>query len=100
MEEEEIAKNERERTIQELDIEINQCKASITVAEDLILDAQKNLNEALSEKVLKGELIQQASSKLTVGNERKRKFQEDLIKLQKKRAKKVKKKWSILVTLN
>ena len=57
------------------------------MANDLIDDANTDLGSALNEKVIKRDLVQQASSKLTVGTERKRKFEEDLVELEKQKAK-------------
>ena len=66
---------------------IENCKASISVANDLIDGAQEILKQALDSKNVKRDLTQQAWSKLQVGTERKRKFEDDLTKLEKKKKK-------------
>ena len=86
-EEEESSRNVELKKLQKIEEEIEACKMNIQVASDLIDDANTDLGTALNEKVIKRDLVQQASSKLTVGTERKRKFEEDLVGLEKQKAK-------------
>ena len=65
-------------------IEIVKCKSSLKVADDIIEDAKGNLQKALSKKNVDRELTQQALSKIEIGTERKRKFENDLDILGKK----------------
>ena len=73
-----------EKQVAEIDDKIVQCKSSISVANDLIDLAEVNIKQAVEEKNTEKsrQLTQQGLSKLQVGAERKRKF-EDLQKLQK-----------------
>ena len=80
-----------EKELEEIEEEIQKCKSNIGVANELITEAQANLNSALSHKELKKDLVQQASAKLNVGTDRKRKFDADLQKLEARRLKLVKK---------
>ena len=83
------ASNDEE--LEELEEEIHKCKCSLSVANDLINEANVDLNHALSLKELKKDLVQQATAKLNVGTDRKRKFEADLQKLKAKKSKLVKK---------
>ena len=73
-----------EKQVAEIDDKIVQCKSNISVANDLIDLAEVNIKQAVEEKSTEKsrQLTQQGLSKLQVGAERKRKF-EDLQKLQK-----------------
>ena len=73
-----------EKQVAEIDDKIVQCKSNISVANDLIDLAEVNIKQAVEEKNTEKsrQLTQQGLSKLQVGAERKRKF-EDLQKLQK-----------------
>ena len=66
-----------------LDAEIVKCKSSPKVADDIIEDAKGNLQKALSKKDVDRELTQQPLSKVEIGTERKRKFENDLDILEK-----------------
>ena len=74
-----------EKQVAEVDDKIVQCKSNISVANDLIDLAEVNIKQAVEEKNTEKsrQLTQQDLSKLHVGAERKRKFEEDLQKLQK-----------------
>ena len=74
-----------EKQVAEIDDKIVQCKSNISVANDLIDLAEVNIKQAVEEKNTEKsrQLTQQGLSKLHVGAERKRKFEEDLQKLQK-----------------
>ena len=65
--------------------EICEAKSGMSVANDLILQAQSDLEKALQKKgkYVKRDLIETATSKLKVGNERKHKFEEHLCKEEK-----------------
>ena len=73
-----------EKQVAEIDDKIVQCKSNISVANDLIYLVQVNIKQAVEEKNTqkRRQLTQQGLSKLQVGTERKRKFEEDLQKLQ------------------
>ena len=73
-----------EKQVAEIDDKIVQCKSNISVSNDLIDLAEVNIKQAVEEKSTEKsrQLTQQGLSKLQVGAERKRKF-EDLQKLQK-----------------
>ena len=60
-----------------LDAEIVKCKCSLKVADD-IEDAKGNLQKALSKESVDHELTQQALSKIEIGTEGNRKFENDL----------------------
>ena len=77
-----------EKQVAEIDDKIVQSKSNISVANYLIDLAQVNIKQAVEEKITyKGrQLTQQFLSKLQVGTERKRKFEEDLQKLQIKKS--------------
>ena len=72
------------KQVAEIDDKIVQCKSNLSVANDLIDLAQVNMKQAVEEKNTQKsrQLTQQGLSKLQVGTERKRKFKEDLQKLQ------------------
>ena len=74
-----------EKQVAEIDDKIVQCKSNISVSNDLIDLAEVNIKQAVEEKSTEKsrQLTQQGLSKLQVGAERKRKFEEDLQKLQK-----------------
>ena len=58
-------------------------------ANDLILQAQTDLEKALENKGkgIQSQLIETATARLKVGNERKQKFEEDLSKLERNKLK-------------
>ena len=71
-----------------IDNQIRDCKASISAANDLIEDAKENLKQALDGgKNVRKDLAQTALAEITVGTDNKRKFDEDLQKLEKKKKK-------------
>ena len=76
-----------EKQVAKIDDKIVQCKSNISFASDLIDLAQLNIKQAVEEKNTQKnrKLTQQGLSKLQLGTERKRKFEEDLQKLQKQR---------------
>ena len=84
-----MEENERrivaEKQVAEIDDKIVQSKSNISVANDLIDLAQVNIKQAVEEKNTQKsrQLTQQGLSKLQLGTETKRKFEEDLQKLQK-----------------
>jgi hypothetical protein len=80
---------EADREVEKVDGEIFEAKSAISVANDLILQAQNDLEVALQNKGkdVQRNLIESATAKLKVGNERKRKFEDDLCKLERKRKK-------------
>ena len=75
--------------LEKVNDDICEAKSGISVANDLILQAQVDLEKAQERsdrgKNIQWELIKTATSKLKVGNERKRKFEGDLSKLEKKK---------------
>ena len=75
--------------LESLNNEISAAKSSIVVAGELIMQAESDLDEALGKKGqnVQRSAIEIAHSKLKLGNERKRKFEEDLSKLEKKKKK-------------
>ena len=77
-----------EKQVAGIDDKIVQCKSNIHVANDLANLAQVNIKQAVEEKNTQKskQLTQQGLSKLWVGTERKRKFEEDLQKLQKEKS--------------
>ena len=81
-------KEENARQVAEIDDKIAQCKSNISVANDLLDLAQDNIKQAVEEQNTKTsrQLTQQGLSKLQVGTERKRKFEEDLQKLEKEKS--------------
>ena len=78
---------EKTKKISEIEEDIETCKVNISVANDLILKAQKTLENALGEKNVKlgRTLTQQGLSELQVRNDRKRKCDDELEKLEKKK---------------
>ena len=74
-----------EKQVAEIDDKIVQSKSNISVANDLIDLAQVNIKQAVKEKNTQKsrQLTQQGLGKLQLGTEAKRKFEEDLQKLQK-----------------
>ena len=68
-----------------LDSEIAKCKSSLKVADDIIEEAKGNLHKELPKKNFDRELTQQTISKIEIGTERKRKFENDLDILEKKK---------------
>ena len=82
-----LKRNMRLRKIIEIEKDIETCQVDISVANDLILKAQKTLENALGEKNVKlgRTLTQQGLSELQVGNDRKRKCDEELEKLEKEK---------------
>ena len=82
-----LKRNMRLRKIIEIEKDIETCQVDISVANDLILKAQKTLENALGEKNVKlgRTFTQQGLSELQVGNDRKRKCDEELEKLEKKK---------------
>ena len=77
-----------EKQVAEIDDKIVQSKSNISVANYLIDLAQVNIKQAVEEKITyKGrQLTKQFLSTLQVVTERKRKFEEDLQKLQIKKS--------------
>ena len=77
-----------QKQIAEIDDKIVQCKSNISLANDLIHLAQLNIKQGVEEKNIQKsrQLPQQDLSKIQVGTERKRKFEEDLQKLQKEKS--------------
>ena len=77
-----------EKQVAEIDDKIVQCKLNISVANDFIDLTQVNIKQAVEEKSTQKsrQLTQQGLSKLQVGTERKRKYKEDLEKLQKEKS--------------
>ena len=77
----------RESMMWKVENDISEAKSGISVANDLALQAQSDQEMALENKgkVIQRQLIETATAKLKVGNERKRKFEEDLCKLEKKK---------------
>ena len=66
---------------------IDQCKCSLKVADDLILDAKSTLQESLPGKNVDRQLVQKALAKIEIGTERKRKIDSDLEVLHSKKKK-------------
>ena len=89
LQEEKRLQSENEKDIGEIDDKIQSCKSNISVANDLILKAQETIAKSLNEKNNKAArtLTQQGLSELQVGNDRKRKFDEELEELLKKKEK-------------
>ena len=81
------AKESVNKELERVEDEICEAKSGMSVANDLIVQAQSDLEKALQKKGkdVKRDLIETATSKLKVGNERKHKFEEDLCKLERKR---------------
>ena len=82
-------KRRRVSTVYESDLAAKKVTQEVEVASDLILQAQSDLEKALENKVkcIQKHLIEIATAKLKVGNERVLKFEEDLCKLEKKKNK-------------
>ena len=76
-----------EKQVAEIDDKIVQCKSNISVPNDLIDLVQVNIKQAVEEKNTQKskQLTQQGLNKLQVGTGKKRKFEEDLKKLQKEK---------------
>ena len=76
-----------EKQVAEIDDKIVQCKSNISVPNDLIDLVQVNIKQAVEEKNSQKskQLTQQGLNKLQVGTGKKRKFEEDLKKLQKEK---------------
>ena len=77
-----------------LDDHMDHCKTNINVANDLIITAQDTIQKAVNAKQpsVAKQLTQQGLSQLQIGNDRKRKFEEDLEALTKKKMRLLKKK--------
>ena len=77
------------KEVEKVENDISEAKSGVSVASDLILQAQSDLEKALENKVkcIQKHLIEIATAKLKVGNERVLKFEEDLCKLEKKKNK-------------
>ena len=77
------------KEVEKVEIDVSGAKSGISVANDLILQAQSDLEKALENngKGIQRELIETATAELKFGTERKRKFEEDLCKLEKKKTK-------------
>ena len=88
-EEEEKHQLENKKKVDEIDEKIESCRSNLSVANDLILKAQETIAKSVNEKNQKAAraLTQQGLSELQVGNERKRKFDEELEGLLKKKGK-------------
>ena len=67
-----------------LDYQIWECRSGNIIANGLLMQAESDLQTVLRQKVVQRTLIKTATSKLRVGNERKRKFKENLSELEKK----------------
>ena len=70
------------KEVEKVENNISEAKSGISVTNDLILQAQGYLEKA---QETKGEVVQKQlieTAKFKVGNERKRKFEEDLCKLE------------------
>ena len=77
-----LAKKAVNVDLEKVEDDISEAKSSISVAEDLITQAQSDLDKALVHKgTVARNHVETAAAKLKVGNERKRKFQDDLCKL-------------------
>ena len=78
------------KEVEKVENNISEAKSGISVTNDLILQAQGYLEKAQETKgeVVQKQLIETATAKFKVGNERKRKFEEDLCKLKIKKKKK------------
>ena len=79
--------NEISKYKEVIDAEIEKCKSSLKVADNIIEDAKDNLQKALAKEKVDRNLTQQALSKIEIGTERKRKFENDLKALEKKKKK-------------
>ena len=86
-EEEKSKQLQTDQKISGINDEIENCKSNISVANDLIDSAQESIKKALDAKnpSTTKQLTQQGLSKLQVGTERKRKFEDDLEKVKKKK---------------
>ena len=93
-EEEKRASEEADKQISAIDDQMDNCKTNITVANDLIITAQDTIQKAVNAKQpsVAKQLTQQGLSQLQIGNDRKRKFEEDLEALTKKKMRLLKKK--------
>ena len=78
-----IAKTECEK----IDSEIKKCEVNLKVANKIVEDGNKQLQDVLSKSKLDRNKIQQAQSKIETGLERKRKIENKLHSLQQKRKK-------------
>ena len=76
-----------EKQVAEIDDKIVQCKSNISVPNDLIDLVQVNIKQAVEEKNTQKskQLTQQGLNELQLGTGKKRKFEEDLKKLQKEK---------------
>lgn len=75
----------RNKELEKIEDKISDAKAGLFLANDLILQAQSDLDKALQKKGnnLQRNLLKSANSKLKVGTARKLKFQDDLDNLEK-----------------
>ena len=82
-----VARESIHKEADKVENDISEAKSGISVANDLALQAQSDQEKALENKGkgIQRQLIETATAKLKVGNERKRKFEEDLCKLEKKK---------------
>ena len=78
-----IAKTECEK----IDSESKKCEVNLKVANEIVEDKNKQLQDVLSKSKLDRNKIQQAQSKTETGLERKRKIENELHPLQQKRKK-------------
>ena len=67
-----------------INLAISKCELSIKSADEIIEDANANLQKALSSSKLNCNMIQQAQSKIEIGIERKRNLEGDIETLKKK----------------
>ena len=75
-----IAKTECEK----IDSEIKKCEVNLKVANEIVEDGNKQLQDALSKSKLDWNKMQQAQSKIETGLEWKRKIENELHSLQQK----------------
>ena len=82
-----VARKSIHKEADKVENDISEAKSGVSVANDLALQAQSDQEKALENKGkgIQRQLTETATAKLKVGNERKRKFEEDLCKLEKKK---------------
>ena len=86
------------KEVEKVENNISEAKSGISVTNDLILQAQGYLEKAQETKgeVVQKQLIETATAKFKVGNERKRKFEEDLCKLELEKKKRKERQISVI----
>jgi len=75
----------KKQACESIEMDIKNCEMSLKAADEIISDANNSLQKALAGKKLDRNLVQQAQSKIEIGIDRKRKLEETLASLKKKK---------------